>query len=383
MNRKKIVFWLPCYPDVMYSFIEELSRREENDLTVVCLSDLPEERREIYEQNTLGKMCRIVICSEEISLSENVKKIISDNIDAVHIFGGFLGRVGEVLNHYRDFGYKKAIIITEKPSVVPSKYFGGIIKALKKARSKRVYGKRYKSIKECVAAVFVTGKSGVEQLASYGVPRDKLYRFMYTHIDEDITLKELSVGNPVKFVYVGRFDYLNRGVDTLKYVFDNVKHENWCLDLVGGYGRDSEAIKKWASSRRGVSFIGSWKNNEVINKLADYDVCISPTRIDGWRIQVNQAIMAGIGTITTNEAVSDELVAASRSGAVVRANKKTQMKRAVEAVLDNPNIVIDWKKNARDYAHKITNQAFADYFLENLEYIFNKQKIEGRPECPW
>ena len=167
------------------------------------------------------------------------------------------------------------------------------------------------------------------------------------------------------------------------YAFDKVKYTNWQLDLVGGYGEDSEEIIEWANSRERVSFIGSWQNNEVISRLADYDVCISPTRIDGWRIQVNQAIMAGIGTITTNEAISDELVVASRSGIVVNANKKRELKHAVESVLEHPETVSLWKKNARAYAHKITNPAFVDYFVRCIEYIFNDNKNEEMPECPF
>lgn len=366
----------------MYSFIEELARREENELTVVCLSDLPEERRDIYKQNTLGEFCDIIICAEDISASDTVKKIIRDNAEGIHIFGGFLGRVGEVLSYYNGCGYNRAIVVSEKPSIVPVKHFNWIIKSIKKIHSKRVYSKKYKSVSSAVAAVFVTGQAGVDQLASYGIPNDKLYKFMYTHIEEDVTSKEITDIDTVRFVYVGRFNYLNRGMDTLKYVFDNIKQMNWTLDLVGGYGEDSEEIIKWANRSERVSFIGSWKNDEVIKRLADYDVCISPTRIDGWRIQVNQAIVAGIGTITTNEAISDELVKASGCGAVVHANKKGEMKRAVEAVLEDTKIVSEWKKNARAFAPKITNRSFADYFLKCIENIFNEDK-EGGLECPW
>ena len=382
-KMKKIVFWLPCYPDVMYSFIEELARREGNDITVVCLSDLPPERRGIYKQDALAEICDIIVCDEEIASSDAVKKILSENADAIHIFGGFLGRVGEVLTYYHDGGYKRAVVVTEKPSITPTKHFKGVIKLIKKVRSKKIYKNRYERIKDAVAAVFVTGQAGVNQLLSYGIPKEKLFKFMYTHIEENAAPREISDNKTVRFVYVGRFNYLNRGMDALMYAFDKVKYTNWQLDLVGGYGEDSEEIIEWANSRERVSFIGSWQNNEVISRLADYDVCISPTRIDGWRIQVNQAIMAGIGTITTNEAISDELVVASRSGIVVNANKKRELKHAVESVLEHPETVSLWKKNARAYAHKITNPAFVDYFVRCIEYIFNDNKNEEMPECPF
>ena len=383
MNTKKIIFWLPCYPDVTYSFIAELAGREHNDVTVVCLSGLPEERGGIYSQDALKSLCKVYECVDDIGTSSFVERMISKNEDSIHIFGGFLGRVGEVLEYYNNLGYKRAVVITEKPSILPVKRFNRLVGFLKRLRSRRIYSRQYTKVASAVAAVYVTGEAGVEQLASYGIPREKLFKFMYTHIEEHITAPKRETDGEVRFVYVGRFDFLRRGIDSLIYAFNGLRSTNWHLDLVGGYGDDKDAIISWAESKDRVSFVGSWRNDEVINRLRNYDVCISPTKVDGWRIQVNQAIMAGIGTITTNEAISDELVTASGSGIVVGAFDKRQLKKAVESLLAAPEQIDEWKRNAEAFAPKITNKAFADYFERGLDFVLDSEYKEGRPECLW
>lgn len=383
MKKRKMIFWLPCYPDVTYSFIVELARRAHNDVAVVCLSGLPTERGGIYSQDALESFCKVIECIGDIGSNPLVEKMIRENEDSIHIFGGFLGRVGEVLEYYNNHGCKRAVIITEKPSILPAKHFNGLIRILKKIRSRMMYSNQYKKVANAVAAVCVTGEKGVCQLESYGIPKEKLFKFMYTHIEETVTAPKRKTGAEIRFVYVGRFDLLRRGLDFLMYAFDSLKSTNWHLDLVGGYGENKDEIISWAESNDRVSFIGSWKNDEVINRLRDYDVCISPTKVDGWRIQVNQAIMAGIGTITTNEAISDELVTASQSGLVVDAFDRRKLKLAIESLLANPEQIDEWKKNAEDFAPKITNCAFADYFESVLEFVFCSERGKERPECLW
>ena len=379
---QKIVFVFPNYPEVMYSFLLAFAKQKKAEIKIVCLKGLLKERKDIFEGGELADYAQFIFYEEGADFDRFVDGILSENIDAVFVFGGFLGNVGRVIRAYHERAGEKGIIITEKPSLSPVKHWNWFIRRLKAIRAKRLYASAYQAYANSIRAVLVTGQKGVNQLKSFGLPSEKLYPFMYTHIDEQFEPKCLPVAEKVRFVYVGRFNFLERGMDSLIDTFNKLKQTNWTLDLVGGYGQDAEKVIAWANRKEGVNYIGSWKSNEVISNLQNYDICISPTRMDGWRIQVNQAIMAGIGTITTEEAVSDELVKASDTGLVVDAFRKNALLEAVSRVLENPDMVNAWKENAKNYQERIQNPAVAAYFYDVIEFALS-QNGGKRPECPW
>ena len=380
--KKKLIFWLPNYPEVMYSFLLAFVKNIEANVKIVCFRGLLKEREGVYGEDELSRHAQFIYYNDEEDLDHFINAIIAENMGAINFFGGFLGKVGRALQLYHQCGGDKAVIITEKPSVSPAKRFNKIIRLLKKVKARCSYGSAYKTVARSVKAVLVTGEKGVRQLKSFGVPEEKLYNFMYTHIEETIQPEAQSKSDKVRFVYVGRFNYLNRGMDNLIYAFNKLSQDNWTLDLVGGYGEDANEIIEWAKNKENVHYAGMWKSNQVINNLQNYDVCISPTRIDGWRIQVNQAIIAGIGTITTEEAISDELVKASGTGMVVDAFKKNELYKAVLSVIENPDIVNQWKENCTTYRDRISNEKIAKYVIEILEYVLSKDDKE-KPRCPW
>lgn len=384
MIKEKIVFVLPSYPDVMYSFLLCFAQKSKADISIVYLQELLKEREAIYQEDKLSAYVEVIYISAS-KFEQEFRAVFAQNKEAIFVFGGFLGDVGRALKLYHASLGKKAIVLTEKPSVRPTKRFDRLLRFLKKCKARIVYGNAYWAVKDSIMAVLVTGQKGVRQLNSYGIPEDKLFSFMYTHIEETVTDKEATFSGQVKFVYVGRFNYLCRGMDNLIYVFEKLKRDDWSLDLVGGYGEDAKEIIEWAGKQKNVRYVGTWESNRVINNLHDYDICISPTRIDGWRIQVNQTIMAGIGTITTEEAISDELIKESNTGLVVDAFDKNQLYEAVCYVLDNKSLVSMWKANAVRYREHISNDRIADYFQEIVEFccLWNDGIEAEKPRCPW
>lgn len=379
---KKIVFILPNYPEVMSSFLLALSKIVRVDIEIICLKKLLKEREIIYEQNELSKFIKIVFFDEQISFIDFINGIILDNLDSLVVFGGFFGRVGKALKLYHKNGGRNAVVLTEKPSVLPVKNFNKLIRFAKNIKSRCIYSSAYKKVETAIKAILVTGVKGVNQFKSFGIPEEKLYNFMYTHIDE-VDLPKITTNNEkVRFVYIGRFNYLNRGIDNLIRAFNKIKLDNWTLDLVGGYGENAKEIISWANNCKNVSYIGAWKSNQVIANMRNYDICISPTRVDGWRIQVNQAIMAGIGTITTEEAISDELIKKSKSGIVVNAFNFNELYDAILYVLSNPSVIDIWKNNASNYKKYISNVKVASYVNKIFEYI-SFEDIKEKPRCPW
>lgn len=103
--------------------------------------------------------------------------------------------------------------------------------------------------------------------------------------------------------------------------------------------------------------------------------------MDGIFCQTKQ-YMQGIGTIASDEAVSDEIITASGAGIVVPTRSPKELASAMQKVIDNPNLAQEWGENAKNYEKKISPETVGKYFIDILDYTFyNIGQL--RPECPW
>ena len=215
-----------------------------------------------------------------------------------------------------------------------------------------------------------------------GWSESKMYPFMYNPVISISKSKrhESYKDNIIKFLYVGRFYYKTKGIDTLMKASTLLKG-NWTLDLVGGYGKDCEKVIKWANGRSNVNYIGSWNSVDVCTNMRDYDVVVVPSKYDGWNLLPNEAIHAGIATIVTDQAVSDELIKTSNAGLVVPAANYEKMAQAMQTAIDRPDLVKIWKNNTLAYKERISSETVAQYIIDILDYHFYDVIIQ--PKCPW
>ena len=55
-----MIFILPNYPDVMYSFLIACAKRTDNAVKIVCLSNILQEREKIYVNDKLSEYAEII-----------------------------------------------------------------------------------------------------------------------------------------------------------------------------------------------------------------------------------------------------------------------------------------------------------------------------------
>ena len=293
---------------------------------------------------------------------------------------GFFSDIESKISPYVKKEGVKLVVHSEKP-LVPRKGYT-FKKWLRKVLIPLKYKKKYREYKNYVDAVIPLGVWGKELFEGHGWDKNKVFSFMYCPILKQVSLDNESQGNnPMRFLYVGRLNYSTRALDVLMKSFEDLQTDSWHLDLVGGYGDKKDEVFAWAEKQKNVSILGPWHSEEVGVRMKDYDVYVTPTKIDGWNSQLNEALNAGLAVITTNEAVSDEMVEAANAGFVVAAYSTLEFKNAVKAAVDNPMMVIEWKKNAKNYRHRIQVDIVGEYFIDILDYTFYGK--EERPQCPW
>ena len=275
----------------------------------------------------------------------------------------------------------KIVIIAEKPLI------SGKLSKFKKTSKKVLYHHILHKYQTDIDAFLAMGQKGVVRYKEYGYSKESIYPFMYNpliaHGDFKTQPDVVTINNPMQFLYLGRFDYQFKGCDNLMEAFDSLNpklHGKWKLTFVGGYGKQKDEMIRWANKRENVEFGGKWEQNEIVKNMSIHDVCLVPSKGDGWNLTPNYAIYSHIGTICSDESTSHELIENSDSGIVYKYDDIEALKNAIEFAIENEEVVKKWKQNTYKYLDKISSETVGKYFMDIIDYTF--YGALNMPKCP-
>jgi glycosyltransferase involved in cell wall biosynthesis len=308
------------------------------------------------------------------------RKFVSDFIDghrdAIHILSGFRGchSVDSAWVKLRQYPASRLATIAERPNMMTWNSH------LKKSWYKHFIKKYNHKFK----AILPMGILGVKWFRDIGCSEDILFPYMYQY--DNSTIQNLQAtkirSDNVKFIYAGQF-IRRKGCDLLLRATRVLPSNGWSLDLVGEGHELGGYIKSFIDTHKlPIRYIGKWSSSEVVSRLKRYDICIVPSRHDGWGMVVNEAIEAGLGVIVSDRTGACDLVNASGAGIVVPANNVSALSGAMQSVLDNPEQVSLWQKQAKKFAPIICASSVGSYLYDVLTYSFLGRDIK-RPEAPW
>lgn len=381
-DRPPLIVWFTRPPKVSRGSFNYVSQAWGNRVLFVYHKGYKEERKKLdWEYGDFGA-AEMINLSDHSDRSRIVRDIFVEFRDAIHIFAGFDRPVRNRLNEFiRYVPNGKIGVFSERPGVYGSK----IKRKLKRmiVPLKQLYFRlKYNS---SVAVYMPLGSRGVDTAIHFGWPEQKLFPFMYCPEEPPVSVNQkgdTDVRGVLKFIYVGRFSRVTKGVDTLISAVERIRSNGWTLTLVGGYGDMTDETIDWAKDRDNVEFVGSWSFSNVRESISEFDICVVPSRFDGWNVVVNEALSAGIGVIATDQAVSDELVLASGAGLVVEANNSRRLALAMKIAIENPSIVNHWKSQAKAYRERISPESVGNYFINVLDHVFLSDDSKV-PKCPW
>lgn len=377
-----LVFWFDRTPRVEAGSFYHVAKNWKSKVYFFCMDHMMDYRKKSGWQESSFKAAEVVYFSEIDNPKEFFLNFISDYPTAIHIFNGFRSKTTNYLNLYiKNHSQPQIVVWSERPGV----YGAPFKRMLKRLFLNSLYRAIYWRYNKYVSVLLPLGTEGIKTFKRFGWSQDKMYPFMYVPINKNFSISSRVRSEKIeviKFLYVGRFSKSTKGIDILISAVNKLELNNWSLDIVGGYGDYSNQTIDWAENKDNVSYIGSWKSDEVSQNMQEYDVVIIPSKFDGWNVVVNESLKAGIGAIVSEQAVSNELIDKSNSGIVFKNNSSNNLKEAMEIVIDNPKIISNWKKNSRGFYHKISEENVGDYLIKIIENNFiikNSQDITP----PW
>ena len=373
----EIIFWQLMPSHHLSGAMRHLAKVWNKQVHAVFDMKMLSERRKLgWLSPDMGSI-KLHFLDEEKNPQKFVSDFVAEHRDAIHVLSGFRGcnSVELAWAKLRQYPTSRLAIIAERPDMQTWKSH---LKKLCYKHFIKKYRRRFK-------AILLMGRLGIKWFQGIGCPNDILFPFAYQFdraIDHNYLQYLKDFSGELKLIYVGRF-IQTKGCDLLLEAMRALPSDGWRLDLVGGGGELSDHVNKFiSSSKLPIRYIGIWPSNEVVSRLQRYDVCIVPSRYDGWAMVVNEAIEAGLGVIVSDRTGASDLVEVSGAGIVVPANNIMALSEAMQSVLDNPRLVSLWRQRAIDFAPRIYTSSVGSYLHDVLTYSFLGQGVK-RPEAPW
>lgn len=345
------VFWLEHHPRSISGLIEYLAQYDKV-YCICCDDDIFENRSSMGWTNDSFFNVEFVYLTQLKSPHEFLLEFCNKHKGAVnYIMGIRSGNISKITRKYLlKSSENKIFMIAERPYFYGKGRFLSLLLRLLYFW----YGFIYR---DKITGVFAMGELGVDSYKSWA--HGNVFPFLYPRFNDIDTYDVENISFPIRALYVGQLDY-RKGIDILVDVFDKLPPQIH-LDVVGANGNIQEQIKQRILDTPNVDYLGVWNSSEVAKKTSFYDLCIVPSRYDGWGMYVMEALEAGVGVITTNETGSKDLVMASGAGMIVKSNSFDSLKLVLDNVVENPEILIRWKCNARSYKNKISRDSVGKY----------------------
>lgn len=379
MQHSPLVIWVNSPPHVERGAFGYLEDHWPGGVVYAVLGELRDERRAMgWEISADGSQVTAHVRGSD-SIEQFCSHILADNPTAFHLVAGLSNITGRALSRIvRSTPPCRVAVFSERPGA-----YGPLIKRL---AARLVVPIKYRWLvrryRRHVGLLLPLGEAGVETFARYGWPVENLAPFMYCPTRRGGAPKPIQGhGGPLRFIYVGRLSRFTKGTDILLEAADRL-NGRWSLEIVGGHGDMVETVRSWAAQRPNVRPAGGATPDEVRGILDRQDVCVVPSRFDGWNVVVNEALYAGRGVIVSDEAVSHELIEASGAGIVVGARSARRLAAAMQWVIDDPSLVLTWSERAVEYAPQISPDTVGRYLFEMLQAVL-MQTPGPRPAPPW
>lgn len=372
-----VIFWFDYPPKVEKGGFNAFSQIWDGKVIYVFSNDSRAERKAAkWDNGEYGKAV-VVQLYEAPDRKDAVLSLLGQNLDAIHVANGFDTPIMKEVKNHLFKKNSKIILFTERPTIM-----GGFFERLYRRCGLWVkYSKLYREYKPYVKAYLPMGVQGMQRFHSCGIPYEKMYNFLYCPDLTDISnRRDFSVSKPIRFLYVGRFFYKTKGTDilvkALKYL-----HGSWSLDMAGGYGSDADEVKQNIAVYSQVRYVGIWDSSQVVRNMQDYDIVVVPSKADGWNLLINEGLHAGICVITSDEAVSHEVIDKCKAGLIFRSERPKELAKCMQYAIDNPDDVQQWMKQGRGVAKTISQERIGQYIKDIIEYEFFN--VGEKPLCPW
>lgn len=371
MSPPPVFFWQNMPAHHQTGALDALAKTWGSPVHGVWCSGLDERRKALgWTPRPCSHLVNVTLPSA--GWRKEVQSIVSGSPDGIHMFSGIgaYPPVTVALNHLMERPNPRIGLIVESPIMHGWRRWARLLKARH----------HYLPRRNQIRAVFAMGSLGMRFYKDLGLKDEQLFPFMY---QEDVP-PCLPVPTPetTRIIYAGQLDQ-RKGVDVLIAALGRVTSPNWTLGVFGD-GSERRRLQNMAFSSGlagKIAFHGVVKSEQVAARMREHDLCVVPSRFDGWGMATNEALQSCVPVIASDKAGSSDLVHASGAGAVFVSEDVHGLAQLIDERLRKPELINHEKMLASRYADKISPSTVGAYLQEALQHAFLNRR--DKPAPPW
>jgi len=372
MDKPPVFLWQNMPAHHQTGALDALAKNWGAPVTGVWMEDISKDRRGDGWQARRRAHLRDVFLPS-VGWQRQVDELASTHLGAIHLFSG-IGAYPPVTRAARIILKQvnpKAGLIVETALKAPWRRLPSALKS--------IY--HYYPVRSKIGAVMAIGSLAEDFYLSIGYEESQIYPYLY-QCDAPACITEAISSAELRLAFVGRLAAY-KGLDLLLKALAPLTAQAWSLDIYGDGPAKAELValaERWGLSSR-IRFHGLIASDAVVPALAGHDLCVVPSRYDGWGMATSEALQAGIPVLVSAAAGSRDLIRASGAGEVFASGMVSSLTALLARRIDDPKLILEEKRRARAYAPKIATEVVGAYLAEALENAFLGSR--GRPSPPW
>ena len=166
------------------------------------------------------------------------------------------------------------------------------------------------------------------------------------------------------------------------HALSRCRAKNWRLTIVGDCParQPTQHLARRLGIDHAIAWLGTQPSSKIPELLSQHDLCLVPSRFEGWGVVTNEAIQAGIGVLCSDRVTSKDLVEQSRAGAVFPSSNARAFASLIDEWVDTTERIEVAKLAARAYRERLSPECVGQYLHDVICHSF----IGGvRPKTPW
>lgn len=366
-----VVFWHNAPPIHQYGLLRALAKLGRFDVVLVTSKDLLAHRRRMgWTEPDFGDVQRV-----HRPGAHAVEKLVSehDTPHSLHIFSG-IHAFPPVYKAFRAAIRTRARIgiIAIQPD---PRGFGGFARRLMYRSHALRFGRD-------IDLFLALGEGGARWYRSVGFASDRVYAFG-NFTEQPPRRSSAAPGRTGTFSMLFVGELLERkGVDVLLRALSGLDDRSWRLEFVGE-GPVRERMQQLAHTlalESAVRWTPFQPHEKLFDTRASADLLVLPSAFDGWGVVVNEAMVAGVPVVCSDECGAADLVRASGRGAVFRAGDVEALRDVLAGQIRRGAQTPEERQQLSDWAACVSTDAGAGYLLSIFESAFGGK---AAPVPPW
>ena len=232
-----------------------------------------------------------------------------------------------------------------------------------------------------IGGIFAISCLAVKQYQSIGIPREKIFPFGYFvpgKQGNSFSSESVSAfyGPSLKVIFIGNL-ISRKGLDILVAAVKELNSQGLSV-LLDVYGPGDPS--QYEFNEKSVCYRGSISFGNSQAAIAEYDLLVLPSRYDGWGVVVNEALMAGVPVICSNQVGAGAVVEKWQCGATFESENVRDLIEKIKMLLENPELLKNMLLAAYRARGALNPEVAGRYMFDVIS-----QQVYGRvkPKCPW